>query len=188
MNYVPKEAELDMARSILKFVGEDPSRDGLRETPLRYLKAMKEWTSGYGADPAEVLKTFEGVNNDNELIVETGIPVYSTCEHHMAPFFGHASIGYIPSQRIVGLSKLTRLVDIFARRLQVQERLTSEIADALLKHLEPRGVVVMITARHMCMESRGIRSQGQGTQTVARRGVMTENDRYRHEFLPRIAR
>ena len=146
-------------RRLIKDLGENPDRPGLRETPERVAKAWHHWTSGYDQDPNEILKVFEdGAENYNELIVVRGIPVYSHCEHHLAPFFGIATIGYTPAGRIVGLSKLTRLVDCFAKRLQVQERLTMQVADALTEHLKPRAVGVVIRCRHMCMESRGIRT------------------------------
>jgi GTP cyclohydrolase I len=171
-------------RRFLTSLGEDPSRAGLIETPVRVSKAWKHWTSGYGQDPAEVLKAFEdGAEEYNELIVVKGIPVYSHCEHHLAPFFGKATIGYVPSGKIVGLSKLTRLVDCFAKRLQVQERMTSQIANALMSVLEPKAVGVVIRCRHLCMESRGIRSPGEETVTSAMLGELQPNLGMRTEFL-----
>jgi GTP cyclohydrolase I len=171
-------------RRLLATLGEDPSRPGLADTPVRVAKAWKHWTSGYAQDPAELLKVFEdGAEQYNELIVVRGIPVYSHCEHHLAPFFGKATIGYLPNGRIVGLSKLTRLVDCFSKRLQVQERLTSQIADALMTHLEPKAVGVVIRCRHMCMESRGIRSPGEETITSAMLGELQPNLALRTEFL-----
>lgn len=185
MKFAP--VHLEIVQSLLQFIGEDASRQGLKETPERFLKALKEWTSGYDVEPASVLKHFEdGAADVNELVIVRDIPVYSMCEHHMAPFFGTAAIGYIPNGRIIGLSKMSRLVDIYARRLQVQERLTNQIADALFEGLKPHGVAVVLSARHMCMESRGIRTPGQKTLTSARRGLMQEDDRYRHEFLPQL--
>jgi GTP cyclohydrolase I len=171
-------------RRLLAHLGEDPSRPGLQETPSRVEKAWKHWTSGYTQDPAELLKAFEdGAEEYNELIVVKGIPVYSHCEHHLAPFFGRATIGYVPNGKIVGLSKLTRLVDCFAKRLQVQERLTSQIAEALMTHLEPKAVGVVIRCRHMCMESRGIRTPGEETITSAMLGELQPNLALRTEFL-----
>jgi len=171
-------------RRLLAHLGEDPSRPGLQETPSRIEKAWKHWTSGYAQDPAELLKAFEdGAEEYNELIVVKGIPVYSHCEHHLAPFFGRATIGYVPNGKIVGLSKLTRLVDCFAKRLQVQERLTSQIAEALMMHLEPKAVGVVIRCRHMCMESRGIRTPGEETITSAMLGELQPNLALRTEFL-----
>jgi GTP cyclohydrolase I len=171
-------------RRFLASLGEDPDRTGLTETPARVSKAWKHWTSGYGQDPAEVLKAFEdGAEEYNELIVVKGIPVYSHCEHHLAPFFGKATIGYVPSGKIVGLSKLTRLVDCFAKRLQVQERMTSQIANALMTVLEPKAVGVVVRCRHLCMESRGIRSPGEETVTSAMLGELQPNLAMRTEFL-----
>jgi len=169
---------------LLQVVGEDVKRGGLEETPGRVVKAWQHWCSGYGKKPADVLKTFEdGAEGYNQMIAVLDIPVYSHCEHHMAAIFGTATIAYIPDGKIVGLSKLSRLVDIFARRLQVQERLTNQIADALQDALKPKGVGVIIKARHMCMESRGVCQQGHHTQTVALRGAMLEQDSTRAEFL-----
>lgn len=171
-------------RRFLQSIGEDPERSGLLETPERLVKAWKYWTSGYGQDPAEVLKVFEdGAEQYSELIVVRGIPVYSHCEHHLAPFFGTATIGYVPNGRIVGLSKLTRLVDCFARRLQVQERLTIQVADALMINLQPLSVGVVVRCRHLCMESRGIRTPGEETVTSAMLGRMRSNLAMRTEFL-----
>ncbi|MES2535475.1 MAG: GTP cyclohydrolase I FolE [Pseudomonadota bacterium] len=171
-------------RRLLSSLGEDPSRPGLAETPARMTKAWKHWTSGYGQDPAELLKAFEdGAEQYNELIVVRGIPVYSHCEHHLAPFFGKATIGYVPNGKIVGLSKLTRLVDCFAKRLQVQERLTIQIANALMTHLEPTAVGVVVRCRHMCMESRGIQVPGEETVTSSMLGELLPNLAMRTEFL-----
>ena len=171
-------------RRLLVSLGEDPNRAGLVETPSRLVTAWKHWTSGYTQDPAELLKVFEdGAEDYNELIVIRGIPVYSHCEHHLAPFFGKATIGYVPNGKIVGLSKLTRLVNCFSRRLQVQERLTIQIANALMTHLEPKAVGVVIRCRHMCMESRGISIEGEETVTSAMLGELQPNLALRTEFL-----
>ena len=176
-------SERDWQR-LLRCLGEDPSRPGLLETPTRVAKAWKHWTSGYAQDPATLLKAFvDGAEEYNELIVVRGIPVYSHCEHHLAPFFGKATIGYVPNGKIVGLSKLTRLVDCFAKRLQVQERLTSQIAEALMTHMEPRAVGVVVRCRHLCMESRGIRTPGEETITSAMLGELQPNLALRTEFL-----
>lgn len=175
--------EQDWRRLLVSF-GEDPNRAGLVETPSRLVTAWKHWTSGYTQDPAELLKVFEdGAEEYNELIVIRGIPVYSHCEHHLAPFFGKATIGYVPNGKIVGLSKLTRLVNCFSRRLQVQERLTIQIANALMTHLEPKAAGVVIRCRHMCMESRGISTEGEETVTSAMLGELQPNLALRTEFL-----
>lgn len=165
-------------------IGEDTRRGGLIETPKRVAKAWGHWTSGYGQNPADILKVFEdGAENYDEMVVVRDIPFYSHCEHHLAPFFGTASIAYIPQGKVVGLSKLSRVLDIFARRLQVQERLTNQVADCIWEHLDPKGVGVLIRARHLCMESRGICQQGHHTVTSALRGVMKDQQETREEFL-----
>lgn len=170
-------------RTILGFVGET-EREGLKETPHRVAKAWKHWCSGYDVDIAALLKVFEdGADNYDQMVIVKDIPIYSKCEHHLADIFGTATIAYIPNGKIVGLSKLSRLADAFARRLQVQERLTSQIADALVEHLQPLGVGVVIKARHMCMESRGICQQGHHTVTTALRGVIKEQPETRAEFM-----
>lgn len=173
----------DNIRRTLQFIGEDPERGGLLETPARVAKAWEHWAGGYQLDPLEILKTFDdGAESVDEMVIVKNIPFYTHCEHHMAPFFGTATVGYVPNGKIVGLSKLSRVVDAFARRLQVQERLTTQIADAINEGLSPKGVGVIVTARHLCMESRGIRQQGSETITSALRGVMLEGTP-RQEFL-----
>lgn len=168
----------------LKNIGEDPTREGLKDTPKRAAKAWAEWLGGYGQDPATILKSFkDGADAADEMVLVRDIPVFSHCEHHMAPIIGSACVAYIPNGQIVGLSKLSRLVDCFARRLQVQERLTSQIADALWENLNPLGVGVLIKCRHMCMESRGIRTPGALTVTSALRGTMKDEPDCRAEFL-----
>jgi GTP cyclohydrolase I len=159
-------------------------RDGVRETPQRVAKAWKHWVGGYGVDIAKLLKTFEdGAENCDQMVVVKDIPIYSKCEHHLADIFGTATIAYIPNGKVVGLSKLSRLADAFARRLQVQERLTNQIADALVDHLQPLGVGVLVKARHMCMESRGICQQGHHTITSALRGAIKDEPQTRSEFM-----
>lgn len=175
---------LYMIQHLLQFIGEDYNREGLRETPRRVLEAWKFWTSGYDKDPATILKTFaDGAKGYDELICQGAIPVWSMCEHHMAPFFGVAHIAYIPKGRIVGLSKMPRLVDIFARRLQVQERLTHQIADAMNEHLKPKAVGVVLRCRHTCIESRGVQKAGSSTTTSALFGLFKTNASARAEFL-----
>lgn len=170
--------------AVLESVDPNPKREGLSETPARAAKAWEFYTSGYGKDPAELLKVFEdGAERHDQMVSVKNIPFYTHCEHHLAPFFGTVTISYIPSGKIVGLSKLSRLADIFARRLQVQERLTDQIADALNDNLKPLGVGVMIKARHLCMESRGVCQQGHHTITTALRGVMLSQPEARSEFL-----
>lgn len=179
--------DLEVIRNLLKLIGEDPDREGLRETPARFLKALSEYTSGYRQKPEEILKVFEdGAQSADEMVIVRDIPVYSLCEHHLAPFFGKAHVGYVPDKRILGLSKISRLVEVFSRRLQVQERLTNQIADALATHLMPLGVAVVIECRHMCMESRGVRHSGAMTATSALRGSIKTNADTRKEFLSLI--
>lgn len=177
----------DNITRLLQYIGEDVTRGGLVETPQRVVKAWQHWTKGYRENPAEILKVFEdGGENYDQMVTVKDIPFYSHCEHHLAPFFGTCTISYIPNGRIVGLSKLSRVVDIFARRLQVQERLTNQIADCLNENLNPLGVGVSINARHMCMESRGIGQQGHSTITTALKGKLLECDVARREFLDQI--
>jgi GTP cyclohydrolase I len=169
---------------LLQFVGEDPARGGLLETPARVAKAWRYWCSGYEKDAAAILKVFEdGAERHDQMVTVKDIPIYSHCEHHMAPIFGTVTISYIPNGKIVGLSKLSRIADMFARRLQVQERLTDQIADALWDNLKPQGVGVMVKARHLCMESRGVCQQGHHTITTALRGAMLTQPEARSEFL-----
>jgi len=186
---VPSKKEIEIVRRLLAFIGEDPDREGLLETPARFLKAWEEYTRGYRERPEDILKSFEdGAQSVDEMVIVRDIPVYSLCEHHLAPFFGKAYLGYVPDKRILGLSKISRLVEIFARRLQVQERLTNQIADALDTHLQPLGVAVVIECRHMCMESRGVRHTGTATVTSALRGSIKTNADTRREFLSLIGR
>jgi len=185
----PTTKELQMVRDLLTYIGEDPGREGLLETPTRFLKAWAEYTRGYREKPEDILKSFEdGAERVDEMVIVRDIPVYSLCEHHLAPFFGRAHVGYVPDKRILGLSKISRLVEIFGRRLQVQERLTNQIADALDENLQPLGVAVVIECRHMCMESRGVRHTGTSTVTSALRGSIKANADTRREFLSLIGR
>lgn len=160
-------------------------REGLSDTPKRVAKAFKHWFGGYDANISAILATQfqDGGEGYDEMVIVKDIPFYSKCEHHMADIFGTVTIAYIPNGRVVGLSKLSRCVDAFARRLQVQERLTKQIADALVTHLDPLGVGVLVKARHMCMESRGICQQGHHTITSALRGVLKSEADARAEFM-----
>lgn len=160
-------------REILLAIGEDPDRDGLRETPERVARAYVEMFAGLEQDPAEVLGKVFDIEHD-EMVLVKDIKMWSTCEHHLLPFHGVAHVAYIPSTqgKITGLSKLARLVEVFARRPQVQERLTGQIADALVEHLDPQGVMVVVEAEHQCMSSRGVRKLGSKTVTSAVRGVL----------------
>jgi GTP cyclohydrolase I len=172
------------AEHLLHAIDPEFGREGTAETPARVAKAWKHWCSGYDVDIAKLLKCFEdGGERYDQMVLVKDIPIYSKCEHHLADIFGTCSIAYIPNGKIVGLSKLSRLADAFARRLQVQERLTDQIADALVEHLQPVGVGVLIKARHMCMESRGICQQGHHTVTTALRGAIKDEPQTRSEFL-----
>jgi GTP cyclohydrolase I len=169
---------------MLLAIGEDPGRDGLRDTPARVARAMAEQFGGLLMEPADVLTTVFDAHHD-EMVLVRDIEVYSTCEHHLVPFFGRAAVGYIPNEKgqITGLSKLARLVDLYARRPQVQERMTTQIADALMATLEPRGVIVIIEAEHLCMSMRGVRKPGAKTVTSAVRGSFLNSDSTRAEAM-----
>jgi GTP cyclohydrolase I len=171
-------------RDILVAIGEDPDRPGLQDTPARVARAYAEIFAGLGQDPAEVLATTFDESHD-ELVLVKDIPMYSTCEHHLVPFHGVAHVGYIPGHdgRVTGLSKLARLVEVYARRPQVQERMTRQIADSLYEVLKPRGVIVVIEAEHLCMAMRGIRKPGSTTMTSAVRGAFRENAATRSEAM-----
>lgn len=166
------EEKTDVVRAMLEMIGEDPRREGLVETPDRVVKAWGEWFAGYKEDPSTQLKTFEDGAElcGNEMVLVRNIDLYSFCEHHMAPFFGKAHVAYIPDKKVVGLSKLARVVDGFSKRLQVQERLTNQIANCINDTLHPIGVGVVVEATHFCMCSRGIGKQGSTTVTSALRG------------------
>lgn len=167
---------------ILKALGENPSREGLVKTPERVAKALQYLTHGYDLNPAEIIKSALFHEEYDEMVIVKDIEVYSLCEHHMLPFFGKAHIAYIPNGKIVGLSKVPRVVDAFARRLQVQERLTTEIRDCLEEVLQPKGVAVIIEAHHMCMQMRGIQKQNSSTTTSSFTGAF-EKDSTRKEFI-----
>ena len=174
------EAE-QAVETLLRWIGEDPDRDGLVDTPARVAKALREMTSGYAEDPAEILsRTFE--ETSDEMVILRGITFQSICEHHLLPFIGTATVGYLPG-KVVGISKLARLVNCFARRLQIQERLTRQIADAVEKHLEARGVAVVIRAQHLCMACRGVRQMESEMVTSAMLGTLRTDATSRAEFL-----
>ena len=178
-----KERIQNAVREILIAVGEDPDREGLLETPKRVANMYEEIFAGLTEDPKQHIKLFNEQSND-EMVIVKDIPFYSMCEHHLLPFFGKAHIGYIPSDnKIIGLSKLARIVDNFAKKQQVQERLTSDIADFLNDNLQPKGVAVIMEAEHMCMTMRGARAAGSKTQTSALRGIMRTDAKTRAEVL-----
>jgi len=182
------ESIAEAMRHILAQLGDDPDRQGLRGTPERFEKALRHLTSGYQQD---VKKVLNGALFDvpyDEMVIVKDIELFSLCEHHVLPFFGTCHVAYLPNRKVVGLSKIPRLVNMFARRLQVQERLTSQIAAALMEHLEPRGVAVVIEARHLCMAMRGVEKQHSQTVTSAMLGEFRDNARARAEFLSLIRR
>ncbi|OOC56593.1 MULTISPECIES: GTP cyclohydrolase I FolE [Nocardiopsis] len=174
-------------REILIAIGEDPDRDGLLKTPERVARAYEEQFAGLGQKPGDVLTTVFEADHE-EMVLVKDIELYSTCEHHLVPFYGVAHVGYIPGAdgRITGLSKLARLVDVYARRPQVQERLTGQVSDAIMGHLQPRGVIVVIEAEHLCMTMRGVRKPGAKTVTSAVRGIFRSSDRTRSEAMSLI--
>ena len=173
----------DLIRKLLADLGEDPDREGLRDTPKRVEKAYRFLTSGYDADIDRVLNNALFTVDYSEMVIVKDIDFYSLCEHHLLPFFGKCHVAYIPSTRVIGLSKIPRLVDVFARRLQVQERLTDQVAEALCRVLKPLGVGVVIEAYHLCMMMRGVEKQNSKTVTSALRGAFRDDAKTRDEFL-----
>jgi len=168
--------------NILQAIGENPNRDGLIKTPKRVAKAFEEICSGYFKDPKEVLNDALFDSTNNEMVIVRDIEFYSMCEHHILPFFGRVHVAYIPDKKVVGLSKIPRMVEVFARRLQIQEQLTEQIADAIMDVVKPKGVGVVIHARHMCMEMRGVKTKHSYTSSSALRGVFLE-EKTRNEFF-----
>jgi GTP cyclohydrolase I len=173
----------DLIRGMIEELGEDPTRQGLVRTPLRVAQSLKFLTSGYVEDPLRILNQATFEEGYNEMVVVRDLDFYSLCEHHMLPFFGRAHVAYIPDGRVVGLSKLARLVEMFARRLQVQERLTNEIADQISKVLQPKGVAVVMEAQHLCMMMRGVQKQNSYTVTSAMLGEFESDPKTRDEFM-----
>jgi len=179
---------MDHVRSLLSFIGEDPNREGLLDTPKRVVKAMHEHFRGYNMDPAEVLaRTFSEVEGYDQMVLLTDLDIQSHCEHHMVPFVGKAHVAYIPDGKVVGLSKLAKVVEIFSKRLQVQEKLTAQIAQAIQEHLNPLGVAVVIECRHFCMCYRGVHQPRAWTTTSKLTGIFLKNMATREEFLRLIA-
>jgi GTP cyclohydrolase I len=170
-----QEQAEEAVRTLIRWAGDDPAREGLRETPHRVAKAYKEFYKGYADDPDDILdRVFEEVEDYQDMVLVRDIPFYSHCEHHMVPFVGKAHIGYYPSKGVVGLSKLARIVDVFARRLQTQETMTAQIAKVIERALKPRGVAVLIEAEHMCMSMRGVQKQGSTTLTTQYTGLFRD--------------
>ena len=184
----PTRAEVEAAfKTIIRWTGDDPSRDGLQETPARVTRAFEEFFKGYEADPEAILqKTFEEIEGYDEMIVLRGIRFESHCEHHMAPIIGRAWVAYIPNGRVVGISKLARIVDAYAKRLQIQEKMTAQIANIIDKVLQPQGVGVVIKAEHHCMTTRGVHKHGTDMVTSRMLGAFRDNAMTRQEFLSMV--
>lgn len=181
----PTREEVEKAvRTLIEWAGDNPDREGLIETPKRVAKAYEEFFEGYNQDPEEILrKTFEEVEGYDEMVIVKDIRLESHCEHHIVPIHGRAHIGYIPNKRVVGISKLARIVDVFGKRLQTQETMTSQIANTIQKVLDPKGVAVVIDAGHQCMTTRGVHKTESSTVTSAMKGIFKDNAVTRNEFL-----
>jgi len=184
----PRDPIPELVEALLVELGEDPDRQGLKATPDRVSRALRELTSGYGMKPEDVIADAIFDQDYDEMVLVKDIPFYSLCEHHMLPFFGHVHVGYLPKGKVVGLSKIPRLVEVFSRRLQIQEQLTREIAEALNSALTPRGVGVVIEARHLCIEMRGVETPGGRMITSCMLGTFRRDARTRGEFLDLVRR
>jgi len=184
----PTQEEAEAAvRTLIRWAGDDPSREGLSDTPRRVAKAYKEFYKGYGENPHDILdRVFEEVEGYQDMVLVRDIPFYSHCEHHMVPFVGKAHIGYYPSKGVVGLSKLARIVDVYARRLQTQETMTAQIADVIEEALEPRGIAILVEAEHMCMSMRGVQKQGSSTMTSQYRGLFRNDPAEQVRFFTMV--
>lgn len=189
MNRPSEDDVIDAVRTLIRWAGDDPDREGLKGTPDRVKRAFKEFFEGYHQDPLDYLsKTFEEVEGYDEMVVLRDIPLESHCEHHMVPFIGRAHIAYLPSTRVVGISKLARVLDVYAKRLQIQEKLTRQVANAIQSVLQPRGVGVVIEASHQCMTCRGVRKTGVTMLTSCLLGSFRDDPSTRREFLAMIHR
>ena len=186
----PSREEAEQAiRTLIRWAGDDPGREGLADTPARVVRAFSDWFSGYAQAPAEYLRrTFEEVGGYDEMVILKSIPFESHCEHHMAPIIGEVHVGYLPHRRVVGISKLARLVDAYARRLQIQERMTAEIADTLQEVLQPRGVGVLVESSHECMTTRGVHKRGVTMVTSRMIGAFRDEPATRREFFAAIGK
>ena len=185
---MPSQLEVEQAfRGVLRWIGEDPDRDGLRETPARLVRAYREYFCGYEQDPEQILqKTFEEIDGYDEMVLLRAIPFQSHCEHHVAPIIGRAWVAYVPNERVVGISKLSRVVEAYAKRLQIQERLTAQIANCIELVLKPKGTGVVIKATHHCMTSRGINKQGTELVTSRMLGCFRDNPMTRQELMSMV--
>ncbi len=186
MSDLSKEAFENAVKTMMRSVGEDPEREGLVKTPERVYKAYEFMYGGYKEDPNEVLNSALFSSSNDEMVLIKDIELYSTCEHHLLPIIGRAHVAYIPDGKVVGLSKIPRVVDIFSRRMQIQEQLTEQIADAIMKTIKPKGVAVVIQARHMCMEMRGVEKINSTTTSSALRGLFKKDEKTRAEFFSLI--
>jgi GTP cyclohydrolase I len=186
--YLPNEDLKDAARQILSAVGEDPEREGLQDTPRRVAESLAYLTEGYGVSPKEVVGNALFHHQGDDLVAVRDIPFYSLCEHHLLPFFGRCHVAYLPAGKIIGISKLPRLVDVFAHRLQLQERLTRQLAEAIDEVVSPRGVAVVMEGRHLCVEMRGVEKLDSNTVTSCLIGEFRENPALRAEFLELVRR
>ena len=188
MSKPSQEQVLKAVKTLIEWAGDDPTREGLIETPKRVLKAYNEFFSGYEMDPEAILeKTFEEVEGYDEMVIVKDIRVESNCEHHMVPIIGKAHIGYIPNKRVVGISKLARVVDVYAKRLQTQETMTAQIGNSIEKVLKPRGVAVIVDAAHQCMTTRGVHKMNSSTVTSCMKGIFRDKETTRSEFLNLVA-
>ena len=185
---LPIEELKGLTRRMLLALGEDPSREGLLDTPRRYAETLSYLTDGYGIDPRQIVKGALYEHQGSDLVTVRNIPFYSMCEHHVLPFFGRCHIGYLPAGKVIGLSKLPRLVELFSHRLQLQERLTREIAEAIDQIVRPRGVAVVMEARHLCVEMRGVEKVDSDTATSCRIGELLDNDGINATFLDFVRR
>jgi GTP cyclohydrolase I len=185
---IPSQSEIEEAfRTVFRWIGEDPARDGLRETPGRLVRSYQEYFSGYRQDPEQILaKTFEETDGYDEMVVLRGIPFESHCEHHVAPIIGRAWVAYVPDRRVVGISKLARVVEAYAKRLQIQERLTAQIANTINQVLKPQGVCVVIKAAHHCMSSRGVHMHGTDLVTSRMLGCFRDDPMTRQELMSMV--
>ncbi len=184
---IPKSQEWEATiRLLLRLIGEDPERSGIKRTPLRVKQSLQFLTAGYKLDPAQFFKRAVGQAKSDEMVIVKDIDFFSICEHHLLPFFGKCHLAYLPDKKIVGLSKIPRLVDLFARRLQVQERLTSQIAEAFQQHVQPRGVAVVMEGQHLCMMMRGVQKQNTKAITSSMLGAFRSSEKTRAEFLSLI--
>jgi len=183
---VENEHFINAVKTMIGHVGEDPQREGLQKTPERVLKAYEFMFGGYQEDPQAILNSAMFTTSNDEMVLIKDIEFYSTCEHHLLPIIGRAHIAYIPDGKVVGLSKIPRVVDVFARRMQIQEQLTEQIADALMRSINPKGVAVVIQARHMCMEMRGVQKISSTTTSSALRGLFKRDEKTRMEFFSLI--